>query len=298
MKRLCLTLTCAILLFGSRGEAWWPKGHGLLTRAAVNALPEEVPAFFRAGETAIGHYALDPDVSKNKGAPFVRKAEFPEHFIDLEYLKGSALPKYRYEYIPLCAKLGVRPEKVGFLPYALSEWTHRLAVAFAEHRKWPSSPFIQDKCLVYAGFIAHYAQDMCQPLHLTIHYNGRANPDGSSPGTGIHQKVDGLIQHLKLTPEVMVRGQKIKPYDDLMEAIFDQIYAGRKLIDLVYELGPDLPDLEGEKWMPVSSVEKFTIERGREATRFTAALYLTAWKISKKITLPSWLDRVKVDQTN
>ena len=95
-----------------------------------------------------------------------------------------------------------------------------------------------------------------------------------------------------------MRGQKIKPYDDLMEAIFDQIDAGRELIDLVYELGPDLPDLEGEKWTPVSSVEKFTIGRGREATRFTAALYLTAWKISKKIALPSWLDRVKVDQTN
>ena len=195
-------------------------------------------------------------------------------------------------------KLGVKPEKVGFLPYALAEWTQRLAVAFAEHRSWPSSPLINDKCLVYAGFIAHYAQDMCQPLHLTIHYNGRANPDGSSSRTGIHQQVDGLIQFLKLKPEAMARGQKVEPYDDLMEAIFDQIDTGRELIDLVYELEPDLPDLEGEKWTPVASVEQFATGRAREATRFTAALYLTAWRMSEKIELPSWLDRAKVDQAN
>ena len=53
-----------------------------------------------------------------------------------------------------------------------------LAVAFAEYRKWPDNPMIQHKCFLYAGFLAHYAQDMCQPLHLTINFDGLGNPTG------------------------------------------------------------------------------------------------------------------------
>ena len=296
MKRLSAALACAFVLFGQPCQGWWPKGHGILTRAAVYALPEELPAFFRTGSAAIAHYVFDPDVAKNRGTPLVRGAEHPEHFIDLEYLKGNPLPKGRYEFISLCVKLGVKPERVGFLPYAISEWTERLAVAFAEHRKWPSNPIIQNKCLVYAGFIAHYAQDVCQPLHLTIHYNGRANPDGSSPRTGIHQKVDGLIEFLGFGPEGLARGQKIDAFGDVMEALFDQIDAGRALIDLVYDLEADLPDMEwGRERKPVASVKQFATERAREAVRFTAALYLTAWRMSEKVELPDWLDRAEVD---
>ena len=83
MKRLCFALTCAFILFGPDAHGWWPKGHGLLTRAAVNALPEEVPAFFRSGATAIAHYAFDPDVSKNKGPPSFEGPSSPNTLLTL-----------------------------------------------------------------------------------------------------------------------------------------------------------------------------------------------------------------------
>ena len=65
---------------------------------------------------------------------------------------------------------------------------------FLAHRKWPYEPHIRDKCLVYAVNPAHYATDLCQPPHTTIHYDGRAQEDGSSPHTGIRQRVDGLLR--------------------------------------------------------------------------------------------------------
>ncbi|MCZ6675749.1 MAG: hypothetical protein O7E52_00710 [Candidatus Poribacteria bacterium] len=288
--------SCVILLtVGSSVWGWWSGGHGILTQAAVKAMPESVPEFFRSGERMVAHCSYDPDIAKNRGTPYVRGAEHPEHYLDLELLEGKPLPKSRYEFTQLCAELGTGPEKIGLLPYALAEWTERLAVAFAEHRKWPDNPFIQNKCLVYAGFIAHYAQDMCQPLHLTVHFNGRKQPDGSVLHKGIHEKVDALIEYLKLDPGELARDQQVEPLNDLMGDILSQFETVYAMVNRVYELADSLPSTRGEDWTPVSDVVDFVTERARESVRFTAALYLTAWEASEEIRLPGWLDRAQTD---
>ena len=142
MERLCRILGAVVLASWAPASGWWPAGHGIMTRAAVKALPQEMPEFFRAGDFMIAHCSFDPDVSKNRGTSYVRDAERPEHYIDLELLRGRRLPKGRYGFIQLCDKLGIEPEDVGLAPYAVAEWTERLAVAFAEYRKWPDNPFI------------------------------------------------------------------------------------------------------------------------------------------------------------
>jgi len=296
MKRFLFAVGAILLVIGTPVWGWWSNGHGILTQAAVKALPEEMPAFFRAGEGMIAHCAFDPDISKNRGTPYVRGAEHPEHYLDLELLRGSPLPKSRYEFIQLCAELGIKPETVGFIPYALAEWTERLAVAFAEHRKWPDSPFIQQKCFVYAGFIAHYAQDMCQPLHLTVHFNSRRQADGSTLNRGIHEKVDALIEYFALDPDELARNQEIAPLDDLMDDILKQVKTVYAMVEQVYELAESLPSTRGGEWTRVPKVVDFATERARESARFTAALYLTAWKQSEKIRLEGWLDRANFDK--
>ena len=174
--------------------AWHQQEHQFITAAVQRILPDDVPGWFVAGVPGLAaHCSVDPDVFKSRGTPHLRDAEAPEHYLDLELLGGTKLPKTRYTYLALCAKKGVAPEKAGLLPYAVIEWTQRLTLAFAEHRKWPDDPHIRAKCLVYASNLAHYAADLCQPLHTTIHFDGRADEGGSSPRTGIHQKVDGLL---------------------------------------------------------------------------------------------------------
>ena len=296
MRRFLFVVCVSLFAAGSTAWGWWSGGHGILTRSAVQALPDDVPAFFRAGERMIAHCAYDPDISKNRGAPHVSGAEHPEHYLDLELLKDKPLPKSRYEFIQLCTELGIQPKKVGFVPYALAEWTERLAVAFAEHRKWPNNPFIQSKCLVYAGFVAHYAQDMCQPLHLTIDFDGRKQPDGSVLHKGIHEKVDALIENIGLDPSALAKNQEIQPLDDLMAGIVEEFHAGYSLLDRVYELGKTPPSFQDRDWKSVPEVVDFATERAREATRFTAALYLTAWELSDKIKLDGWLNRAQDDE--
>ena len=269
--------------------AWWGGGHDILTQATIQVVPNELPEFFRSTLAAqmIAHITYDPDISKNRDMPNARAAEYGEHYFDLELIKDNPVPADRNAFIKLCAEMELEPMKVGFLPYAVAEWTERLAIAFAEYRKWPDKPIIQYKCYVYAGFLGHYAQDLCQPLHLTVHFDGIVQKDGTKLHQGIHEKVDASIEKLILNPSELANDQEIKAVGDLMPAIVKQLKDGHKFVDRVYELVPEYQKLN----QPSQELMVFTNERSREAVRWTASLYLTALKMSENIRLPGWLER-------
>ena len=126
---------------------------------------------------------------------------------------------------------------------------------------------------------------MCQPLHLTIHFNGIVQEDGTRLHAGIHEKVDSAIEMLKLDPTALAKAQEIEAVGDLMPAIVKQVHAGFSLVDGVYELAGDWQNLKD----PTPALVDFTNAQAREAVRWTASLYLTAWKLSESIKLPGWL---------
>ena len=192
------------------------------------------------------------------------------------------MPNTRGELVALCAELELKPGKVGFVIYAIAELTERLSLAFAEHRKWPHVDALRFKCLVYAGLIAHYAQDLCQPLHTTVHFDGRIDAKGRSPHSGIHESIDSIIGRLELEPqELMV--ERVEAYPSLMPAILHELAASHQLVDRVYEL-------ESGFRSPVSDdVRAFAVERSTAATRFVASLFLTAWLTSEGVEIPNWL---------
>ena len=266
-------------------QAWWGDGHLILTRAAILALPEEVPSFFRSEIHTASHTVFDPDLFKNRGASTLYQAEHGEHYFDLEYLEGRELPEGRYDFIALCQDLELNPQRVGMAPYAIVEWTERLAIAFAEHRKWPKNNAVQQKCLVYAGFVAHYAEDMCQPLHATVHHNGKKMEDGTVVGKGIHEKVDSSVGRLDLEPRDLAVGQEPAVFDSLMGSVVNQIARSNELVNEVYALRAKWEDDNDAR------MRNFAEARARAAVHFTSSLYLTAWRISEDLRLPEWLER-------
>ncbi len=283
------TISAGMLLAAPAG-GWWPEGHSTIARAAVQTLPAEVPSFFREGGAMIGHCAQDPDVHKQREAPNATDAEGPEHYLDWELLKGKPLPAKRSQFYRLLGELKEEPGKVGTLPYSITEWTERLAITLAEHRKWPENPTIKAKALVYAGFLAHYAGDLSMPLHTTVHHDGRTGTDGETPRSGIHAKVDSLIERLELKSEELSAGQKAEAYPEILPAVQKEMLASHALVDRVYALEPKLPPREGA-FTAAPEVREFTTERARAGTRFLGSLYLTAWKKSATINLPAWLKR-------
>ena len=61
-----------------------------------------------------------------------------------------------------------------------------------------------------------------------------------------------------------------------------------------YELAGDWQNLKD----PTPAVVDFTNARAREAVRWPASLYLTAWKLFESIKLPGWLDPAQNDTDN
>src|SRR5690606_37379874 len=141
----------------------------------------------------------------------------------------------------------VEPDKLGAAPYAIIEHAQRLALAFAEHRRWPDNEHIRAKCLLYAGLVAHYAQDLCMPLHTTIHYDGRVGPDGRSPHSGVHAKIDALPGKLELDIDALRAAGAIEPFNDLFTGVVDTLNASHALVDRAYELEPHYPEVENKE---------------------------------------------------
>jgi len=285
----------AVITATQTASAWHDEGHYYAAVAAVKTMPEDVPAFFREGFSAVGHNALDPDVFKNRGLPQLNHSESPEHFLDVEMLEGRELPPLRYDYLKMCYQMGVDPTRAGTLPYSISEWTQRLTMAFAEHRTNPDNPYIRAKCLVYAGILAHYAADLHMPLHTSIHWDGRAVEGQPYVRTGIHNKVDALptkVPYNELFAEPLPTALASP---DVFAFTLDELAKSHALVDRVYELEPKLPPWDDLSPL-TGEVRAFTIERERAAASFVADLFLSAWRNSADIQNPGWLDRKVFDE--
>ncbi len=271
--------------------AWHGKGHVRATRLAIRLLPEDVPEFFRHGAAMIAHCSVDPDIFTRPMAPdALHKTESPEHYFDLKRLDGLDIPSNRYDLLKWCAGKDIAPSRVGLVPYAIAEWTQRLTVVFAEHRKWPANPHIRMKALMYAGIQAHYAEDLCMPLHTTIHYDGRAKPDGSSPKSGIHLKVDALLGKLPAALEVQADAAAVQPFKELFPRVVGQLKASYALVEPLYKLESKLPAYK-DPLKADGPVAAFAVDRLKASAVFAARLMLTAWRDSARIKLPEWHDR-------
>lgn len=288
--------TAALLALTARPAfAWHDEGHVYIALAAAEALPEDVPAFFRAGRHTIAHTSLDPDAVRDPQLPQARQAEGPEHYLDLELLGEHPLPATRYELIALCHELDRDPRHVGFLPYAITEWAQRLTMAFAEHRRYPDNPHIRQKCLVYAGLLAHYTADLHMPLHTTIHFDGRVEESGRLPHTGIHERIDALPSKLAYVELFEEPVGPVAAQEDVFAFVVEELGRSHALVDRVYEIEPVVPALS-EPVIDAEAVRDFTRQRTRAAARFTAAIFLSAWRHSAAIELPGWLDREVFDE--
>lgn len=290
----CVALGLSLLAFGTAANAWLSQGHRLMSEHAVRVLPEEVPAWFRSESAGrnIGYANVEVDLMRELGGPELRGREGPNHYMAVELLPDDGvMPADRHAYIEWAAKKNMTPSRTGLVYYATLESLNRLEIAFAQHRRWPHVLAIQARCIQYAGELAHFAQDLCMPLHTSIHHDGREKRDGTSPRTGVHFRMDDLPFRLKLTDQEIANDLTPQVIENLGQEILKQMRASNARTDRVYELQDQLPPQRGD-WTPTPEIRELGLERTRASVQLTASLFLTAWKRSEETVkkMPGWAE--------
>lgn len=167
--------------------AWGPWGHALVTRAAVSAV-DELPPWFRDAADALVELSNAPDRWRelDERIPALA-ARRPDHFFDLDVWRPDPLPPDRWQYVARAGARGIRPESVGFLPFAIEEEYGVLVSAFRDARD--GRPGAREDALATAGILAHLAGDAAVPLHATRHHHGwiGPNPDDYTRSPDVHR---------------------------------------------------------------------------------------------------------------
>jgi TonB family protein len=287
--------------------AWGSKGHKIISRLAVESLPADMPAFLRTPEAVneIEYLGPEPDRWRSRAEPELNAAQAPDHFIDFEYADLiETLPRQRYQYIAaLYAYIAahpdraaeLRPEKVGFQPYIVSEVWERLKSAMRDYRNLsaarpdskPDTKPVEAAILFYAGWLSHYVADGSQPLHVTINYDGwvlKENPNGYTTQHGIHSLFETAFV------DEAISASDVQPLMTPLHAIGDEwddylayLRHSNSLMERVYQLDK----AHGFDGTGTPEAKQFTAERLAAGASMLRDLYVAAWVKSAE-PVPEW----------
>lgn len=254
------------LLAAASAWAWGATGHRMIGVVAVEALPDELPAFLRTPQAAerVGELAREPDRWKGSGRVHDSDRD-PAHFINLDDrglteagIPLADLPATRAEFEAATAAAHGDITRLGYLPYAMMDGWQQLVKDFAywrvdragtrtspdpAHRAWLQADAAEREQLILRdlGVFAHYVGDGSQPLHVTMHYNGWGagpNPGGYTNDRNTHAGFEGAFVHAYVTAEeVKARMAPFRPCRCSIERrITDYLAATRAEVEPFYRL--------------------------------------------------------------
>ena len=271
----------------SSAFGWGPKGHEFVNKAAIGKAPrgsEGFPSFFKTQESNLWiiFMALEPDRWRESGEAELKAAESPNHFLDLELLKGVDPAADRMAAIERYAANGNKPWEVGYLPYVILETFEKLKISFRTYRSAKAAglnTLSVERNVVYdAGLLGHYVADGSVPLHVTIKYNGWKgdNPNGYRTEKGLHDKFENefVEKFVTLAPvQAIVTAPRV--LDDPPRAVIDYLRKSFSLVEAIYQL-----EKRGELDHLSDSTKSFVVKRLAVGSQMLLDLWWTAWKKS------------------
>jgi hypothetical protein len=295
-RAIAIALVLAVFILAPTVQAWWENGHFYTGRAAAEALPAQMPSFFRHSVDRLSYLNYEPDRWKNSAERSTDQALYggtsPEHYINLERVPRNLLKlTNRFDFLAAISRQEPNGSQVGLLPYRILELFQSLRVNF---RLWRAAPdagtkaWIEQRILDDAGILGHYVADGANPLHTTVHHNGwasRNNPRKFSTDDTLHGRfegkfVDGRIKIEDVRPRVVTQPTVITQPRAAILQFLDDSYG---LVDDVYIL-------EGqERFSETTASPKhkaFVVDRIAAGATFLRDLWWTAYSTSDQLPPP------------
>ncbi len=228
MKRIASLLIASVFVLPAPAFAWGDKGHEIIGQLAGSSFPSTLPAFMRTMPAQYEVMYLGPEMDRLKGSGTAWDAENdPGHYVDLDdngMISGvvslQKMPESREAYDTALRAANTDQYRQGYSPYAIVEGWQQLRDDFAywrvdNYRASHASPAgaraeaaanrAIDQALILrdVGVWGHFVEDACQPLHVTIHFNGWGkypNPNGYTMSQRTHSFFESTFVNRYLSP--------------------------------------------------------------------------------------------------
>ena len=273
MKRISSLLIAALFVVPAPALAWGTKGHEIIGQLAGSSFPAVLPSFMRTVSAQYEIMYLGPELDRLKGSGTAWDAENdPGHYIDLDdngmiagVVSLQKLPDSREAYDTALRTANTDQYRQGYSPYAIVEGWQQLRDDFAYWRvdnyrathasvagvrAEAATDRAIDQALILrdVGVWGHFVEDACQPLHVTIHFNGWGkypNPNGYTMSYQTHSFFEstfvnkyvsaGLVRPL-MKPSAITAPAALVPQDQVIAAVADYINGSLQAVQPLYDI--------------------------------------------------------------
>lgn len=313
MQRALILALILVSALQVRMGAWGAAGHRVVSRAAIRALPADVPPFLARQIDWIGSRSVLADSWRGPFEPFSKAAEDPNHvWYTEQFAFLKEIPRSRDAFMlavydehlrlrtsdPARAAL-TNIHYTGTLPYAVAEGYERLKVAFRTWREQRAAKqdttFIEQDAAFYLGWVSHYVADGAQPLHSSVQHDGWVgdNPKGYTRSGEIHWQFENTFVDLIGLDEQDIQARipsAPRTIADPFTAALDHVNHAHTRLEQVYEveLHKGLEDRSNAR------AKELVYTTTAEAATLLRDLVYTAW-VSSGSGQPSFDPN---DQTN
>ncbi len=294
MRRLLLPALAVLLLTGLGARRWGGHGHTTAAAAAVDALPAEMPAFFREARAQLVYLNPEPDRWRDRAEsghdPALDGVGTPEHFLDVELIPADRQASFlaahdRYAFADSLRTINVRVQIAGLAPFAILELTQRLRLGFRAWRRTESAAerhAIEIRIINDAGVLGHYVADVSNPAHTSIHYNGWVgpNPNGYATDNRFHSRFEGAFVQARITLADLTPLVPREPrvFDALRPAVLAHFMESNALVEPLYAQDKRTP-FGADNADPAA--KQFAASRLAAGARMMRDLWWTAWVTSE-----------------
>jgi hypothetical protein len=277
MRRLHAFLSAALLGIAAvplPTWAWGGKGHTIVSHLAAEGFAGRMPAFMTTPSAVYEITYLGPEMDRLKGAGSAWDDENdPGHYADVldngtiaGVVSLVALPKDREAYDTALRAAKTDQYRQGYLPYSIVEGWQQLREDFAYWR-------VDDYAATHAataaargvaaadraleeqlalrdlGVWGHFVGDACQPLHVTVHFNGWGdypNPNGYTESHRTHSMFESEFVNRYVSEDGVAKLVQRKPslsdpsalltQDDVLSDISSYLRATSETVPRLYQI--------------------------------------------------------------
>jgi len=288
-----ISCIAAVLMSATPAGAWGFTAHIIITRAAIEALPPGLRAFYEQHADFIAAHSSDPDkwrwdgldwdtvCSPERGFAALEGDERPRHFLD-----ADAVAPYPFGEIP--RDFGQYQELAGdeWEDWGSAPWTAAAYTSLLRDEMAATEPDLH-RLLCRSAILSHYVADLSQPFHLTVNYDGQL-----SGLRGIHSRVERhLVDYYDevLIARVRASAPQALILDSPIEATFEMLVDGYPAVhallraDLLAQRAAPLDDSGSAGDNPAYMRELWKLSGDLTAARMAygaekvASFWLTAW---------------------